>query len=896
MCHGSNLYVVQERDVHVIDMDKSLKGNQVASCRRPPNAMISGMKSLQFNSYNTTEMNVLVYYTQDNGCYDLFVGPNGTNSDSHISPKQGNAQSVAFTARNRFAVLQHSGAVGIYNLQNELSKKFEPPVSTDFIFPGGNDRILLKSEEKIVMWDLTRRKVVDEAVVPGGVRYVIWSQNGQYVACMSKHNVLMAGKNLEYCHSFHENIRVKSGAWDENGVFVYSTLSHVKYCLPSGDNGIIHSLQSPIYIVRVHKQFMYYIDREQNVNKQRLNCTEYLFKLSLHQRKFNDVKMWITNGKLCGNAVIGYLKQKGFPEVALQFVEDQQTRFNLALEYGHIEEAMTAAHELDDHACWNRLGLEALRQGNQIIVEKVYQKTKNYDALSFLYLITGNIQKLNLMLTIALKRNDVMSRFNNALMLGNMEERVKIMAEMGQVPLAALTAVSHNLTEFIPKLEEQLQGNDISAHVPANARLLLPPVPLVRPTASDSPNWPLLMSTKDIFLKNTYEAQVASQPPNESPFVDAEENPEDTERMNQWDDGEDMNPDLSGAGGGQWGDLDLGDFGIDGGDQPVEEAPVDRGLTVAMADPVQTKWLKKRKLPADLVAAGEFEEALGLLKRRLGIINAAPLEPLFKEVYWATCSALPGLPQAPSLNWPLLSEGNIKAKEAPTPVILFSVQKILERVKEAHRLTTQGKFNEVLSIFRGALQSIPLSVANDTREEQQLMEIIEMCREYVNLCRLEVARKSLDPSQMARNVELAAFLTCCKVQPTHLMLTLQLAMSTSFKAQNFVTAASFAKRLIQGNFGNPERNKEVLAKARQLVTVCEQRASDAYPINFDVRAPVENFKLCAGSLTPIAATDPTVNCPYCGAQYHASYKGKLCDTCQLGEIGANTLGIQLRPI
>merc|ERR1719436_2208043 len=111
----------------------------------------------------------------------------------------------------------------------------------------------------------------------------------------------------------------------------------------------------------------------------------------------------------------------------------------------------------------------------------VYQKTKNFDALSFLYLISGNIPKLKKMLKVAEMRNDVMSRFHNALMLGNIEERVKIMAEMGQVPLAALAAKAHNLVEFIPKLEEQLQGTDISAHIPARARLLVPPVPLCKP-------------------------------------------------------------------------------------------------------------------------------------------------------------------------------------------------------------------------------------------------------------------------------------------------------------------------------------------------------------------------------------------------------------------------------
>jgi len=497
------------------------------------------------------------------------------------------------------------------------------------------------------------------------------------------------------------------------------------------------------------------------------------------------------------------------------------------------------------------------------------------------------------MLFIAAKSGDVMSRFNLALMLGNVEERVKIMAEMGQVPLALLTAKTHDLQEFVPKLEEQLHSNDVAAHIPPNARLLLPPVPLIRPSDGDSPNWPLLMSIKDIFLKNAYEGQVASTLPEEQPFdVDQEEVPEDTERnIGAWGDEEGL--DLGTPAGGDWG-MDL-DLGIEAADLPVQEAHVEAaGLHVTMADSAQTKWLKKRKLAADLVAAGEFEEALGLLRRRLGIINADPLEPLFKDMYWATCSSLPGPPQGLSLMWPMLSEGNLKSKEVQ-PVILYTMQKILERVKEGHKLTFQGKFTDALTVFRSTLQAITLSVANDQREEQQLLEMIDICREYVNLCRLEVARKGMDQTSTARMIELAAYMTCCKVQPVHLMLTLQLAMTISFKAGNYVTAASFAKRMIQGNFSN-ERNKEAITKARQLVTVCEQRASDAHSLKFDIKAPPESFKLCSGSLAPIAATDPTTSCPYCGASYTMQYKGKLCDTCQLSEVGLNALGIQLRPI
>ena len=34
----------------------------------------------------------------------------------------------------------------------------------------------------------------------------------------------------------HETIRVKSAAWDDSGVLVYTTLNHIKYCLPNGDS------------------------------------------------------------------------------------------------------------------------------------------------------------------------------------------------------------------------------------------------------------------------------------------------------------------------------------------------------------------------------------------------------------------------------------------------------------------------------------------------------------------------------------------------------------------------------------------------------------------------------------------------------------------------------------
>ena len=68
---------------------------------------------------------------------------------------------------------------------------------------------------------------------------------------------------------------------------------------------------------------------------------------------------------------------------------------------------------------------------NRQIVEKAYQKTKNFDRLSFLYLATGSSDKLTKMQKIAQSRGDPMSRFHNALYAGDVESRISVLRDVG---------------------------------------------------------------------------------------------------------------------------------------------------------------------------------------------------------------------------------------------------------------------------------------------------------------------------------------------------------------------------------------------------------------------------------------------------------------------------------
>jgi len=119
-------------------------------------------------------------------------------------------------------------------------------------------------------------------------------------------------------------------------------------------------------------------------------------------------------------------------------VQEPATRFELAIECGNLAVAVETARALDQRALWQALGEAALAQGNIQIVELAYQKLKNFEKLSFLYLITGDSAKLGRMGKIAEHRADYGSEFQNSLWTGNVESRIRVFKELDLCLLSSL--------------------------------------------------------------------------------------------------------------------------------------------------------------------------------------------------------------------------------------------------------------------------------------------------------------------------------------------------------------------------------------------------------------------------------------------------------------------------
>ena len=420
-------YITKEKNVRSYDFSKNIESPSLLSLKKlgspwlPPRTL----------SYNPAERAILVTSPADSGTYELVNLPR--DASGAVEPtdmKKGQGSSAIFVARNRFAVFaQASQQIDIKDLTNSTTKTIKPPPGTTDIYFGGTGCLLLTTPAIVVLYDIQQKKQVAELAV-AGVKYVVWSSDGLYAALLSKHNVTIVTKSLEQVSTLHETIRIKSAAWDDAGVLLYSTLNHIKYTLLNGDNGIVRTLDQTVYLVRVKARSVYCLDRASKPKVLDVDPTEYRFKLALVKRNYEEMLQIIKTSSLVGQSIISYLQKKGYPEIALQFVQDPQTRFELAIECGNLDVAVEMAKQLDRPKLWSRLGTEALSHGNHQTVEMTYQKLRSFDKLSFLYLATGDEEKLARMAKIAEHRGDFTSRFQNALYMGDIQNRIQMFQEI----------------------------------------------------------------------------------------------------------------------------------------------------------------------------------------------------------------------------------------------------------------------------------------------------------------------------------------------------------------------------------------------------------------------------------------------------------------------------------
>ena len=509
------VFITKEKAVRMYDFAKNVESPSMLSLKKlgqawtPPRAL----------SFNPAERAILVSSPSDGGVYELINLPrDASGAVEPTDSKRGTGNAAVWVARDRFAVFsQANQQVDIKNLQDAVTSSVRTPPGTVDIAYGGKGFLLLITGSSVVRHDVQNERKVAELSV-SGVKYVVWSNSGEHVALLSKHNVTIASQSLEQISTLHETIRIKSACWDDGGVLLYSTLNHIKFSLMNGDNGIVRTLEHPVYLVRVKGHTVYCLDRAAKPRPIQFDPTEYRFKQALVKRDYPEVLNIIKTSSLVGQSIISYLQKKGYPEIALQFIQDPQTRFELSIECGNLEVATDMAKQLDKPKLWTRLGTEALAHGNHQIVEMCYQKLRNFDKLSFLYLCTGDQEKLARMTKIAEFRRDVTSRFQNTLYLRDAGNRINMYKDIDLCkgvtlydyfesrtsltwavdPLAYMTAKANGMDDECKEILDSCGVTEDVITMPQLGSPLKKPQPIV-PVYKH--NWPTKVSDSSNFEK-----------------------------------------------------------------------------------------------------------------------------------------------------------------------------------------------------------------------------------------------------------------------------------------------------------------------------------------------------------------------------------------------------------
>ena len=190
------------------------------------------------------------------------------------------------------------------------------------------------------------------------------------------------------------------------------------------------------------------------------------------------------------------------------------------------------------------------------------------------------------------------------------------------------------------------------------------------------------------------------------------------------------------------------------------------------------------------MAAGNYQKGLELLTKSIAVTNYEPLKQLFVDTHTLSKMKLQTLPHGPAFDVSLKQSGSM-------PLLPVNVQTIEEKIATGIELTTKADFQGALKLFRSCLQSTTMLAINQ-QEAKKIALITRKIVEYITFLRVELERQKTasDKSNEVRTNELGCYMTMCGVEIVHKFLAYKSAFALSYKMNNFITAAHFARLIV----------------------------------------------------------------------------------------------------
>ena len=722
---------------------------------------------------------------------------------------------------------QDASSCGVVALPDDLRSKDTRP--SGIASAGGNGNVWLLCPDSVVEMDVLRGARTKKSLSTlGHVRRVIGADvkvaGKGLAALLRKHEIFIVDSDLRLLVRVHETVRIKSGAWDGD-VFVYSTVNAVKYVLCNGETGLISSSSSVMYIHKCYRDpadtiVTIALSTRKNSSKvtfATFSAAEYMIKKYLCERNFERALSVMaaakaTNGiDLSGPRLVSYLVKKGFAAIALHMISDNPAlKFRLALKCGNLAVAHECAEVLNSPKEWKMLADHALLLGDVELAESSLKICRNFNALSFLYFITGHHKNLTLLTTIAQKRRDAMAVVQTAVASGCGDAIVDVLDKCGIAGLAAYAR------------ETVATGAEESV------------LDCVPPVLHDNPleKWPthdvdggvldvLATTTGESILDNI----VAAIPTQSEETAPAEGDWEDDFDLGGGDDddlldgGDDDLGDNGGAGDDDWDDGDLldddedalfddGDDDLGDGDAPAADVSVGAGVCQAYND-----WQANAAEQSSVglaAATGRFDDAVKELAMCGLDVQFGPdvdaSKRLSAELLGTRLAChffVPTLPLLPDLCVPVSRGDDAVIPSVPVSLTLLKAR-FQELVSGTNKMQAaeKGKVTgdvptreQMTQLARFIIRESRLCVAT-VEDGHAVQHVAHACRDYVVSFMIDDALNATeDPNRTLVLSALATHLSGCDAR--RLVQLLFRAVKAWKGAGHMKTAVAFANRHIR---------------------------------------------------------------------------------------------------
>lgn len=893
--------------------------------------------------FNPVEKLLLVMYRslhkKDEGYYQLCRITGSDQVPASREPLSRNAcLDAVWLSSNKIAVLQSKGKILVRNTHNEDIGSITGFSQCEKIFGASENYLIIKNHNEMYLYDFVEQKSVSNLHLRG-VKRVILSSSRKLAAIIHKSGVCIVTHGLEEITSITEKSSIKSGLFERNdGVFVYTTLTHIRYVLLSGNRGVLCTLSTPLYLVKsLSDRLFVCLTRDGVPQLLTVDTTEYQFKLALENKRYEQVVQIVRDCDIIGQNTIAYLYNQGYPEIALRFVDNKQTRYGLAIECGELQEALCVARELEEPNLWTKLAQVAVHQGNVSIAEIAWQKLRQLDKLAMLYLFTGNMVKLLKILKIVETRSDESAKYRLSLLTGDVESEISALERSGQYYLAYLAAKTNHLEDRANGFCDRFEFGSHAQNGGSSQSERFEPLKPLKPFDSD---FPLLQSNQSFLYSISSAAagragntmfvsySTTDKYANQFDLIDTEQSAFDNSLFSNgqrsgWaedlmgsDDALLPSTTSSGARERLFDVRDTTD-GIDVSDDGDDSASgaagwdVD-GVSSAMIEetlmrefepvtPGQDLILAEvgrgEPSPLGLIQSGNFKAVMQQLQSQYGIADFSFYTDIFLKFYVQHRMCLKGVSghTDPLLCYPVqigphhaLKEGsngdegeaNVEPTRRLSDVVSFEI--LTDQLQTAYSLTTKAKFVQSIKTLKEIVLTLPLlNVKRDKQMNMQVTRLRRVCQQYILGQQIELERRDLsktNPADTKRNCELAIYFAHCELRPQHKILAWKTALNICFKSKNYKSAI-----LCGNNIMHLGPLDELSISTGKIIRSAEASgATNHDDIDYDELNP---FDVCASSYSPIYRGSPLVKCPLCLSCYKPEFAGQLCRLTCGAEIG-----------